>query len=244
MKIGLLLIGLILVGCGKDQVTSGGGRTVDEFTRGYQDQISRNGIAKKGETVNLYREMQITINNNCTYDYAYGERAIINDNPKIKRIYSKDVWNRVKGPISECGPSRIDETVYQVPAVKLQELFLNGVTKKCDYLRDILDDRSIVTFCSQNYLGQTTFRSESAGVFKTTLTLNLRGEVYNVTDDTTHLYNKFLWVPYPVAQRTIVNGQETPTRFNKVVIDYYNQTIDERDYDQIFVMDYYPGWEL
>lgn len=243
-KIGLLILFISLVSCGKDEVTTGQGKTVDEFTRGYQDQIGRNGIAKQGETVNLFQEMQITINNLCTYDFAYGERVVINNNPKLIKIYSKDVWNRVKGPISQCGPSRIDETVYQVPAVKLQEIFLKSVTKKCDYLKDILDDRSLVTFCSQNFLGSTTFRSEQAGVFKTTLTLNLRGTIYNVTNDATHLSNEFLWVPYAVADRTLVNGREQTNAFTKTVIDYYKQTIDERDYDHLFVMDYYEGWEL
>ena len=245
MKIGLIISLLIFVSCGKkEEVIPGSGRTVDEFTRGYQDQIGKNGVAKKGETVNVFQEMQITINDKCSYDFAYGERTVINDNPKLVKIYSKDVWNRTKGPISECGTSKIDETVYQVPAVKLQEMYLKGVTKKCSYLRDILDDRSVVNFCSQNYLGTTTFRREQAGIFKTTLALNLRGTIYNVTNDATHLASKFLWVPYPVSQRTVVNGREQPSSFTKVVIDYYTKTIDERDYDQIFVIDYYPGWEL
>lgn len=244
MKIKLVVLLLVLVGCGKDKVTVGTNKTVDEFTRGYQDQISKSGIARKGETVTLFQEMRVEINDKCTYDYAYGERTIINDNPKLKRIYSKEVWNLVKGDVSECGNSKIDETVYQVPANKLKDLFIKSVTKKCDYLKDILDDRSLVTFCQQSYLGTTSFRNATAGIFKTTATLNLREKIYSIVNDATHLASSFLWVPYPVSQRTLVNGEEQKNHFTKIIIDYYTQTIDERDYDQIFVIDYYDGWEL
>lgn len=243
-NIGLIFLLLLAIGCGKDKITTGTGQTVDEFTRGYQDQIGRNGIAKQGETVNLFQEMRVTINDTCTYDYAYGERTIINNNPKLIKIYAKEVWNLAEGNVSECGNSKIDETIYVVPAVKLQEMFLKGVTKKCDYLKDILDDRSVVSFCQQNYLGTTTFRSETAGVFKTTVSLNLRGSVYNVVNDSTHLASNFLWVPYPVSQRTLVNGEEQQNHFTKIIIDYYTQSIEERDYDHVFQMDYYDGWEL
>lgn len=245
MKIGILITLLLLVGCGKDQITTGvQGKTVDEFTRGYQDQIGKYGVARMGESVNVFQEMQITINDLCTYDYAYGERVVINSNPKLVKVYSKDVWNLSSGPVSQCGNSKVDETVYRVPAVKLQELYLKAVTKKCNYMRDVFDDRNIVNFCTQNYLGETSFRSQKAGVFKTTLSLNIRGTVYNVVNDATHLADSFLWVPYPVTQRTLVNGEERRTSFTKIVIDYYNQTIDERDYNHIYEMDYYDGWEL
>jgi len=244
MKIGILILLLALVSCGKETVTTGTGQTIDGFTRGYQDQISRGGVAKLGETVTLFQEMQTIINNKCTYDYAYGERTIINTNPKLVKIYSKEVWNLAEGRVSECKTTRVDETVYLVPSVKLQELFIKGVTKKCDYLKGILDNRSAVTFCQQSYLGNTTFRSEVAGIFKTTLTLDLRGKSYNIIDDSTHLATTYLWMPYPVSQRTLVNGEEQKNHFTKTVIDYYTKEIDDRDYDHIFEIDYYDGWEL
>ena len=246
MKIGILIAVLLLISCGKNERTvgvPGENQTIDGFLNGYQGQVSRNGLTNKGETVVLQENIRYC-DGPCSYDYSYGERSILNANRKLIKIYVKDVWKLASGPVANCGNSRTDEDVRLVPAKKLKEMFVKNVTKKCDYLRKIFGDSAKISSCSQFYQGQTTYRSETGALFKTTLNMQFRGVNYAVVNDATHLYSKYLWVPYPIAQRTIINGKETPNQFNKIVIDYYMKTIDDRDYDHIPVRDYYEGWEL
>lgn len=245
MKIGIIIAFIFLYGCGKDKVTSQQpGVTIDEFTRNYQEQIGVNGIAKKGESVNIYQDIEMIIDDNCEYKYATGERVVLNQNPKLIKIFSKDIYNLSKGPLPKCKQTKIYKTIVRVPAVKLKELYLKAVTNKCSFIKEFFGDLATLTFCSQSFLGTTAYRSENAGIFKTSFNIRMDEKDFTVIMDSTHLSSGFYWVPYPVAQRTFINTREVATHFTKILTDYYIQEIDERDYDQVLEMDYYEGWEL
>jgi hypothetical protein len=244
MKVGIIILAMFLYGCGKDKVTTQNGQTIDEFTRNYQDQIGTQGIAKKGESVTIYQDVELIVDNNCEYKYASGERIVINQNPKLIKIFSKDIYNLEKGPLPKCSQTKIHKSIVRVPAVKLKELYLKAVTNKCAFIKDFFGEAAKITFCNHAFQGVSTYRSERAGVFKTSFGFQIDSKNYTVVSDSTHLSSGFFWVPYPVTQRTFVNTREVPTHFTKVLTDYYTQEIDERDYDQILVMDYYEGWQL
>lgn len=244
MKIGILILTLALLGCGKDKVTTQTGQTIDQFTRDYQDQINVKGIAKKGESVTLYQEIEMITNDNCVYEYALGERVILNQNPKLIKVYSKDVYNLKKGPLPKCKQTMIHKNIVRVPAVKLQEKYLKAVINKCQTIKDLFGEAAVLTYCSHGFQGTTTYRSENAGIFKTSFGVKHNGKTFNVISDSTYLSSGFFWMPYPVTQRTFVDTREVTSHFSKIVTDYYNQEIDDRDYDKIMEMDYYEGWEL
>ncbi len=244
MKIGIIILAMALYGCGKDKVTVQNGQTVDEFTRNYQDQIGLKGIAKKGESVTVYQDIEMITNENCVYKYASGERVVLNQNPKLIKIFSKDIYNLEKGPLPKCKQTQIHKTIVRVPAIKLKENYLKAVTQKCAYIGDFFSDLASLNFCNQNFQGTTSYRSENAGIFKTSFSVKMDGKDFNVVMDSTHLASGFFWVPYPVTQRTFINTREVSTHFTKILTDYYTQEIDDRDYDQILEMDYYEGWEL